>query len=134
MLIRESQLIVPIQVTVASIFPPVYMRQEKDFKLEAIIDTGATHTSIREDIPLRLGLVPMGTILVQTPAGVLRSNQYMLRMILFDEIEFDNCRVTAMPMEQPTMCLIGMDILSNCRLICDGPNKTFSLELAVNRN
>ena len=126
--IPGKQLIVPMKFTHGSALPPMPPTDHQFIEGSALIDTGASHTAIREDIPVQLGLLPIGKVLVNTPSSTnVTCNQYLARLIFPNNMIVDNIRVTAMSSAQSIHCLIGMDILSHGVLVYDGPNKSFSL-------
>ncbi|MDE0300804.1 MAG: retropepsin-like aspartic protease [Candidatus Poribacteria bacterium] len=96
--------------------------------ITALIDTGATHTAIREDILLALNTIPLGRQYVDTAAGPAICDQYFVRLAFPDGKYVDNFRVTALPTDITVDCLLGMDILRFGVLIYDGKAGKFSLD------
>ena len=70
--IQSEGLILGMRLTAATMTPPTEQAQQY-IDVPAMIDTGATLTAIRDDIPGILGLKPVGDVLITTltSAGVL---------------------------------------------------------------
>lgn len=76
-------------------------------------DTGATGTCISKQLVSKLNLLPIGKINVQTPSGIGIMNQYMVNLILNNEVRFRNWVVMDSEIgNQGIDVLIGMDIIS----------------------
>ena len=68
-LAQDTQfLTVPMEVSRATHFPLI-LAPNITIPITALIDTGATHTAIREDILLELNTIPLGRQYVDTAAG-----------------------------------------------------------------
>lgn len=77
-------------------------------------DTGATGTCISKDIVSKFKLAPIGKVNVHTPSGIGTMNQYMINLILNNEVMFKNWIVMDSEIgKQGIDVLIGMDIISN---------------------
>lgn len=99
--------------------------------VEALVDTGATGTGVRPDVPLKLGIGGRGRRLVSTANGDMLVPEFRIRLGFYPGT-FDGlaeASTTAMPVvldfginahalrdgfSYPL--LIGMDILSQCDL------------------
>jgi len=81
-------------------------------EVQALFDTGATKTVVREDIPRRLGLKPVGfTYLSTGSAQNVLCPLFDLRIILPEQVTVNGI-FAALPLPgQPIECLIGRDIL-----------------------
>lgn len=125
--VRNRGLVVSATLVPSSVMPIDGSR--KSVKLDAMIDTGASHTVIRDDIPAKLGLNQVGEISANTPSATgVRCYQYAVDMILPDNVRIQNIIVSAMPLEdQPIQCLIGRDILAKGVLIYIGYVNQFTL-------
>ncbi len=97
----------------------------------ALIDTGATFTSIDEDILNALGIRPVGSTPVQTPSGVLQQ-----RGIFTCQFSFPGTPIPVFPFAnvvgstlkpQGIVALIGRDLLRNFLLIYDGVHGSWTL-------
>ncbi len=76
-------------------------------------DTGATGTCISKEIVSKLGLVPVGKVRAHTPSGIGVMNQYIVNLILHNEVMFENWLVMDSEIgNQGIGVLIGMDIIS----------------------
>ena len=77
-------------------------------------DTGASGTCISKKIVSDLKLVPIGKINVNTPSGIGIMNQYMVNLVLNNDVVFDDWLVMDSEIgSQGIDVLIGMDIISN---------------------
>ena len=85
-------------------------------------------TAIRDDIPRMLGLQPMDTVPVSTPSSAnVQCYRYFMRMVLPNNITWEN-PVVAMPLQmQPIDCLIGRDLLAHAVLVYVGQEDLFTL-------
>ena len=127
-LAQDTQfLTVPLEVSRATHFPIMHA-PNIPILIRVLIDTGATHTAIREDILLNLNTIPIGRQYVDTAAGSAICDQYFLRLVFPDGKFVDDFRVTALPLDITVDCLLGMDILRFGVLIYDGKAGKFSLD------
>ena len=131
---NATQLIVPMIFQHCSLLLPTRPSQCNLFKGNSLIDTGATHTTIHEKIPIAMGMMPIGRVAVATPShSYVEYNQYMMKLSFLDTKQFlDNFRVTATDVSfsnpsYPIHCLIGMDILRCGKLTYDGEQNKFDL-------
>lgn len=94
----------------------------------ALVDTGASHTAVRQDIPHALGLRAVGQIAVSTPSaanGVY--SRYFVRVALPNSLFWEGL-VVAVPMPMPEVeCLIGRDILAHGVFVYLGQENLFTL-------
>ncbi|ADN50058.1 retroviral-like aspartic protease family protein [Vulcanisaeta distributa] len=94
----------------------------------ALIDTGASITSIDKNVLNQLGYPPYGTVNSATASGQVTVPLYLVRLILFSNVPdvrarivLDNVTVAAVDLSaQQYRALIGHDILRNILLIYDG--------------
>ncbi len=110
-----------------SVFTEKYAKIQKKIITSAVIDTngmslpvrvqwdtGATGTCISKEVVSKLQLVPIGKINVHTPSGIGIMNQYIVNLILNNEVMFGNWVVMDSEIgNQGIDVLIGMDIISN---------------------
>ena len=120
-------LTVPMEVSRATHYPLI-PAPNITIPIRALIDTGATHTAIREDILLELRTIPIGRQSVETAAGQVVCDQYFVRLAFPDGKYVDDFRVTAIPIDKTVDCLLGMDILRFGVLVYDGKAGKFSLD------
>jgi hypothetical protein len=94
----------------------------------AMIDTGASGTVVRDDIPQRLGLNPVGVIAIHTPASTgVRCSQFAMRL-QFPSYVVEEAVVIAAPLQgQHVECLIGRDVLAHAVLVYTGYDNSFTL-------
>ena len=97
----------------------------------ALIDTGASHCIIKEDIPKQLGLEPVGAVKINTPSTKEHlCYQYFLRILFPSHNLIYEGVFTAAPLEgQNIQCLIGRDVLKDSILIYIGNMKQFTLSI-----
>jgi len=94
----------------------------------AIIDTGCTRTAIDIGIAERLGLVVLGESRTTTAAGPRVAPVYAFSItidegLVLDCIQGIGCDLSTLNLG----ALIGMDLLSKCIVILNGPAGTFSI-------
>jgi predicted aspartyl protease len=94
----------------------------------AMIDTGASHTVIQQDLATRLGLQPVGTTYIHTPSATnVPCPRYRVRL-LFPQNTLVEITALAAPLQgQHIQCLIGRDVLARAVFIYIGDNNLFSL-------
>lgn len=102
----------------------------------ALIDTGATITSIHDPILLALGINPVGVANVGTAGGPKQQSTYPARFSFpgtplptFERAQVLGCDLTGQPQinNRPIVALIGRDILASAVLIYNGSAGMFSL-------
>jgi hypothetical protein len=96
--------------------------------VQAMIDTGASSSVIRDDIPTALGLNPVGVVSVKTPSSAgLQYPQYALRLQFPNRVSSEVTAVAAPLPGQHFECLIGRDLLTHAVLIYTGHDGSFTL-------
>ena len=126
--VQTEGLILGMRLTAATMTPPPG-QQQQFINVRAMIDTGATLTAIRDDIPSTLGLNPVGYVLITTPtsAGV-PCYQYLVNLAFPNNTHVTNVTVTAVPLQgQNVSCLVGRDILGQAVLVYNGYMNQFTL-------
>ena len=102
----------------------------------ALIDTGATITSVDVAQLVQLGINPVGMRAVGTAGGTKQQSVYPARFIFpgtplpsFDLHQVMGCDLTGQTVlnQKPLIALIGRDILSRAVLIYNGSAGMFSL-------
>jgi hypothetical protein len=99
--------------------------------IKALIDTGASHSIIRKEIPEKLNLKPIGTVKINTPSSKDHEcYQYFMRLIFPSHgLSYEGI-FTATPLEgQNIDCLIGRDLLASSILIYIGYDNSFTLSI-----
>lgn len=77
-------------------------------------DTGASGTCISKKVVSDFKLIPIGKVNAHTPSGIGIMNQYMINLVLNNEVVFQNWLVMDSEIgKQGIDVLIGMDIISN---------------------
>lgn len=106
--------------------------------IRALVDTGASFTSIEPGVLAALNLTPTGTIDIVTPstgAGVHTTDTYDVDFLIGGPTPSDpplsipNLRVAASELflKQGIHALIGRDVLQRCILVYNGSLNSFSL-------
>ena len=98
-------------------------------KLSAMIDTGASGTVVSQGIAAKLGINPIGTILINTPSSTnVCCNQFDIQIVFTNNIIIPSIIITEAPLQgQHIQCLIGRDILQHGVLIYNGYDNSFIL-------
>jgi len=109
------------------------LRVPEAIELKALIDTGASHSVVQEDIPKKLGLEPIGETRVNTPTCSDHiCYKYFLRMIIpvqNNSIYYEGV-FTALPLKgQNIDCLMGRDMLKDGVLVYSGCTNQFTLSI-----
>ncbi|MCH7663059.1 MAG: hypothetical protein IH859_04220 [Chloroflexi bacterium] len=132
--IRKTGGIIEIEIGPGSIIPGIRSEETSWITANALIDTGAFTTVIRQGIAEIFDLPPAGTIPAITPsdANAIEVPRYYVNLRPSSDIGFDLLAME-MPLNftianQKIDCLIGLDILTKGIFTLDGPNNTFSLE------
>ena len=97
---------------------------------EGIIDTGASVTSIDNNVAHQLGLAETGIRQLGTAAGPTKAPTYAFRIGVANMFALDcpqgvGCDLIG----QGITVLLGMDVLSHCILIVNGPDGSFNLAM-----
>lgn len=105
--------------------------------IRALVDTGASFTSIEPEVLKALGLTPTGTIDIVTPStgkDVHTTDTYDVDFVIgagADDIplSIQNLRIATseLYLKQGIHALIGRDVLKRCILIYNGSVNTFAL-------
>jgi predicted aspartyl protease len=123
-----------VQVGISNVLMDIFTRDgipiPPHISLNALIDTGATNSTISTGKIDSLGLNPIGA---QSIIGVGHTKpthypMYRVGVSLFG-VEYFDTTVTVLPINIPynTECLIGRDILMRCLFTYNGPGGSFSL-------
>lgn len=93
-----------------------------------IIDTGASITAIDVAVAKKLTLEETGTIQLGTASGPTAAPTYAFKLILADALTIECTQGAGCNLgDQNIILLLGMDVLSNCILILNGPDGSFNL-------
>jgi predicted aspartyl protease len=94
----------------------------------ALIDTGASGTVVREDIPSKLNLHPIGTTLITTPSSQnVKCYEYLMRILFQNNVVIETSVIAAPLQGQNIQCLIGRDVLRLGVFIYTGYVNSFTL-------
>jgi hypothetical protein len=97
-------------------------------KVLALVDTGASATSIQDGWAAKLGLQPVGMVKMTTPTSVgVDCLTYAVRMVLPEGITFETVASEAPLVGQGFEVLIGRDALAFGVLIYLGKENRFTL-------
>lgn len=96
----------------------------------AMIDTGASGTVLREDLPQQLGLNPIGATAINTPSSTnVICPVYLVRIVFPNDVVVETKAIAAPLQEQPIQCLIGRDVLQQGRARIRRLHKHLHIEL-----
>ena len=94
----------------------------------AMIDTGATRTVVREDIPRQLNINPIGIASITTASSVnVQCYEYLLRLLFPNNVVVETVMIAAPLRGQHIQCLIGRDVLRHAVFIYTGYMNSFTL-------
>lgn len=98
-------------------------------RIHAMIDTGASHSVLKDELVAILGLNPIRAVRVNTPSHSGIKAFIYPAFISISQGEVNKLvHLVALPLEgQNIQCLIGRDILQNGVFIYDGPQNTITL-------
>ena len=110
----------------------IFLKQDKIYAEDAIIDTGSSITIVPPEISdyLKFGLDKENpTIKIVTGSGILEIPRKITSIMKINDLVFTNFPVGIheLPREVETKVLIGMDIINKIKLIVDGKNKEFEI-------
>lgn len=95
----------------------------------ALIDTGASQTSLQTGTAAKLGLKPVGVVSVNTPNSTnVQCEAYAVGLVFPNGVGIDGITVIELPLTgQNIECLIGRDVLSQAVLVYVGYTNTFTI-------
>ncbi len=100
--------------------------KKRSWKSQALIDTGASFTCIRDDIAQDLSLKKVGSTKVHTGAGSPKCPVYTAELIM-GPFTFLSSIIGIPAKHQKIDCLLGRDILRRFTLVYSGPTEGFYL-------
>jgi len=124
--------VVEIKLAVGKILEDILQQKNQNIPppvtAMALIDTGASGTVVREDIPSKLNLHPIGTTLITTPSSQnVKCFEYLMRILFQNNVVIET-PVIATPLQgQNIQCLIGRDVLRHGVFIYTGYVNSFTL-------
>lgn len=109
------------------------IKENRIYRCEAVVDTGAEYTVISKSSAQYLNLPVVKKANLIQPSGSVITDAVEAKLdIINDEEEsvlrFDRIRVITATMEGHLDGFIGRDILKQCKLFYDGKKQEFSLE------
>lgn len=101
---------------------------QEPVEVTALVDTGATGTVIRKDIPEKLGIQPVGVAYISTPSDTnVPCSQYLVRVVFPNNVIANTIAIAADLEDQIIQCLIGRDVLAHSVMVYTGFTNTFTL-------
>lgn len=113
----------------------VYNSKSQSAEVEALWDTGATHSCIDTNIAKILSLTSKTSMLMGTPYGQAIRDKYIVNISLSPDLIFENIEVIATDIMHTNIgAIIGMDIISQGVFLIDNSNRqsVFKFEKAKN--
>ena len=114
-------------------FPITVSNTRTNVKLEikAVIDTGATISSISSSTAKALNLPVIDKIFTQTAGGIVTANKHIVNISFTDKIKFNNFIVCDFIGNDKVDMLIGMDIitLGDTAITNDNGSTVFSFRM-----
>ncbi len=120
--LAQNGMIINVQISNPSGGEPVQVR--------AMIDTGASITTLNASVAQRAGLQQTGETQLGGVGGMQNSPIYAAKVALSDYgVSLDAVQVATIPDGQlPTDMLIGRDVLQSLTVTYDGPDGTFNVQ------
>lgn len=112
---------------------------QRGIMVNALLDTGATTTSIDESLAKNLGLVPIGFTQIGTAAGIRKAATYVVDISFPDTglapkrlVRVSSCNLqysaeSGAVLQRNVGALIGRDILSRWIVVWNGPMSTVTI-------
>ena len=105
-------IVIPVVVSQSKILCQKFKFKKIEADVMALIDTGATNTSISDRLAISLGLKAVEQCEVYAAGGVHIANVYMIDVLLRSMVEFTNIRAAEFLANEKFDIIIGMDILT----------------------
>jgi predicted aspartyl protease len=118
-------LLIPVVASQSKILCDKFKNKRIEADVLALIDTGATNTSISNKLAASLGLKVIEQCEVEAAGGIHIANVYMIDVLLRNMVEFSNIRSAEFIANEKFDIIIGMDILTKGDLaITNHDNRT----------
>lgn len=132
--LQQNGPVIELQVAVPSALEQLLVRQSKPVpqpvRGRALIDTGATMSSVDDVVIRSLGVSPISLINTGTAGGPQLQSMYPARFVLGVGWVFEFSRVTGSNLAGTGLiALIGRDVLSRAILVYNGSMGVFSLAI-----
>ena len=116
--LQQAGPVVEVRLAVGSALEEVLKQKSEavptPIQIQAMIDTGATGTVVREDLVQRLNLHPVGTTLIHTPSSTnVSCMMYLVRLFFPGGVIAETVAIAAPLQGQHIECLVGRDILQH---------------------
>ena len=105
-------IVIPVLVNQSKILCSKFKFEKKEADVMALIDTGATNTSISDRLAKSLGLKIIEQCEVNAAGGIHIANVYLIDVLLRSLVEFKNIRSAEFIANDKFDIIIGMDILT----------------------
>jgi hypothetical protein len=98
------------------------------FLVKALLETGSSATTISQEVAAALGLHPVHSTLVSSPAARdVERAVYSVRLLFPNSIVFEGLAIEEPLPGQDVQCVIGRDILQRAVFIYNGTSGVFSV-------
>lgn len=87
-----------------------------NYKIDFLIDTGATNIAISNKLARKLGIKKLNTVSVRTASGETVGYRAIIDSIKIGPITFSNVSATIMPNMDDDYALLGMNILKHFKI------------------
>jgi len=116
-------IIIPVIVCQSEILCRKFNLEKKEADVLALVDTGATNSSISNKLAAGIGLKAIEQCRVDAAGGSHVSNVYSIDVLLRDLVAFTNIKSTEFVENDMFDIIIGMDILTQGDLAITNYNK-----------
>ena len=130
--LQQVGLVVEVRIAVGTALEEIERNAGREIPTPAaaaaMIDTGATGTVLRDDIPQQLGLNPVGVALISTPSSAnVQCYRYAVRLLFPNRVVVETLAIAAPLQGQHIQCLIGRDVLKHGVFVYTGYIDQFTL-------
>jgi predicted aspartyl protease len=105
-------IIIPVLIKQSSFLCQRFNLNSDSLNVNALLDTGATNTCISLSLASGLNLKVVGQGRMNTAGGIHETNQYLIDLLMPNNISFTNIRAMEFIGNNKFDILIGMDILT----------------------
>jgi len=107
-----SSIVLPVVASQSKVLYNKFKFEKTEADVLALVDTGASNTSISNRLAISLGLKAIEQCEVNAAGGIHVSNVYMIDVLLRSMVEFINIRSAEFISNDKFDIIIGMDILT----------------------
>jgi predicted aspartyl protease len=105
-------IIIPVIIKQSDLLRQKFNLNSDSLDVNALLDTGATNTCISLPLASKLNLKVIGQGKMNTAGGIHEANQYLIDLLMPNNISFTNIRAMEFIGNNKFDILIGMDILT----------------------